>query len=127
MVDARIGNETRANEKWDRVFRALSAEPRRQIVQSLLAAPADRALSLPEAAVPSTAVYCPEDLRRELCHSHLPLLADMGFVEWSGEPLEVSRGPQFDEVAVVFEVVESNATEFPESLQSGQHFENGYV
>lgn len=105
--------------RWDAVFRAVSAEPRRQIVVNLLAAPPDRALSLPEAANPPYLLQNPERLASELVHRHLPLLADDGFVEWDREPFTVERGPVFEEVGVVFEALHAHADEIPHRLTEG--------
>lgn len=47
------------------------------------------------------------------------MLADMGFVEWETEPFVASRGPQFEQVAVVFEALQSSATDLPDELVVG--------
>jgi len=103
-------------ERWNRVFRALTAEPRRQMVLALMEAPPDRELSLPEAANPPYLLRDPEDLYTDLLHTHLPALAERGFVEWEREPLRVRRGPAFEEVAVVFEALQTHAAEIPPQL-----------
>ena len=118
-LDARIENGQRAIEKWDRVFTALSADPRRQLVASLLDAPPDETVPLPESAANPTVPTDPESLRRELLHRHLPKLADLGFIEWETEPFVASRGPQFDEVAAVMDAVQANASDIPDSLVIG--------
>ncbi|WP_135822239.1 hypothetical protein [Halostella litorea] len=117
-VDAKQA-EKRVIERWDEVFRALSAEPRRQMVVALLEAPPDRELSLPEAANPPYRLMDPEDLYVELKHSHLPLLESAGFVEYSTDPLRVARGPNFEEAAVVFEALQRNADRIPDPLVHG--------
>ncbi|NUC74060.1 hypothetical protein HTZ84_17430 [Haloterrigena sp. SYSU A558-1] len=118
-LDARIENGRRVIEKWDRVFTALSAEPRRQIVVSLLDAPPDRSISLPERAANPNVPTDPERLRCDLLHTHLPMLADLEFVDWEREPFVASRGPQFDEVAVVIDALQTAADDVPESLVIG--------
>ncbi|WP_290818775.1 hypothetical protein [Halovivax sp.] len=115
----RYENGVRVIERWDRVFRAVSSEPRRQLVVSLLDAPAGESVALPEGAISATVPDEPRDLRRSLRHRHLPLLADAGFVEWSADPFVASRGPRFDEVAVVFERLHAGAGELPDSLVIG--------
>lgn len=119
MNGVRFENGKRVIRGWNAVFKALSAEPRRQLVVSLLDSPADGSVPLPESAVNPNVPPNPDDLRRELFHRHLPLLADMGFVEWQSEPFVASRGPRFDEVAVVFEVLQANADDIPDSLVLG--------
>ncbi|WP_415382361.1 hypothetical protein [Halosimplex sp. TS25] len=103
-------------ERWNRVFRALTAEPRRQIVVALMEAPPERELSLPEAANPPYQLRNPETLYVDLVHTHLPVLAEHGFVEWERDPLVVERGPAFEETAVVFRALQAYAGEIPPQL-----------
>jgi DNA-binding transcriptional ArsR family regulator len=105
-------------ERWDTVFQALAAEPRRQVVVALLESDPDSALSLPEAANPSYMRFGPEQLSLELVHVHLPLLADGGFVEWEREPFAVERGPAFEEAAIVFESLYDNVDDIPAQLRT---------
>jgi len=112
-------NAERVIEGWDRLFGALSAEPRRQIIVALLEAPPGRELPLPEAANPPYALRDPEGLYIELEHSHLPVLADGGYVEWERNPLSVSRGPNFEEAAIVLEALQERADEIPDRLVHG--------
>jgi hypothetical protein len=118
-LDMRIENGRRVVEGWDRVFSALSAEPRRQLIVSLLDAPPNQSVSLPESATNPNIPADPEQLRLELSHRHLPMLADLGFLEWERDPLIASRGPKFDEVAVVFNALHATATDIPDSLVIG--------
>lgn len=119
MTVVRFENAKQVVDRWDRVFEAVSAEPRRQLVVSLLDNPADQSVSLPESAVNPSIPVDGEQLRRELHHRHLPLLADEGFVEWDTDPWVASRGPRFDEVAVVFDALHANANDIPDSLVFG--------
>lgn len=116
-----LGDEQKQRmiDRWDTVFQALGAEPRRQIVVSLLEAPEDRALSLPEAANPSYLREDPEMLATELIHSHLPELAAGDFVRWESEPFTVSRGPAFEEAAIVFQALHDCADAIPSRLVDG--------
>lgn len=130
MTEARFENGKSVIERWDRVFTALSAEPRRQIVVSLRDAPAEGTVPLPESAVNPNVPVDAETLRRELHHQHLPLLAEMEVIEWRRDPLEAARGPRFELVAVVFEALQSNARNLPDELVVGcqrleteRHFE----
>ncbi len=61
----------------------------------------------------------PDTLRVRLRHVHLPMLAEMGFVTWEADPWRASRGPRFDEVGAVFEALQSDAIEIPDSLVVG--------
>lgn len=105
--------------RWNRVFRALSAEPRRQIVLALMEAPPERELLLPEAANPSYLLANPDELAIQLVHTHLPLLAESEFVEWHRDPLRVERGPAFEEVEIVMDSVQTRAADIPSQLVQG--------
>jgi len=119
MTQPRYRNGKQIIERWNDVFDALSAEPRRQLVVSLLDAAPSESVPLPESAVNPNVPPDSEVLRQELRHRHLPKLADLGFVTWDRDPLVAVRGPRFDEAAVVFEALQSNATELPDSLVVG--------
>lgn len=112
-------DERRVIERWDRVFGALVAEPRRQLVVSLLETEPTEAVSLPEAAVNPDLSTDPERLRTELYHTHLPLLAEHGFVRWGTDPLRARRGPRFEEVGVVLDSLHRAAGDIPDSLVVG--------
>ncbi|AXR79715.1 hypothetical protein [Natrarchaeobaculum sulfurireducens] len=105
--------------RWDRVFDALSAEPRRQLVDALMDVPDDGWVQLPDAAVTPAIETSLETLHLELQHQHLPLLADGGYVEWERTPFSVTRGPRFDEVRIVLDGLYANATDIPVRLVAG--------
>ncbi|WP_247731037.1 hypothetical protein [Halovivax limisalsi] len=119
MAPSHHENGERVSERWNAVFEALSSEPRRQLIVSLLDAEANEPVPLPESAVMSNVPPDPETLRLELHHVHLPMLAELGFITWETDPLVAARGPQFDEVAVVFEAFHEVASSIPESLVVG--------
>lgn len=117
MTGHRRQEAREATRRWDRVFEALSAAPRRHLVDELAAVPDGGSVSLPDAAMPSAGAKLePEQLRIALHHRHLPMLADAGYIEWRREPFQAVRGPQFDEVAVVLDALFENAGTVPEHL-----------
>ncbi|MFC4540408.1 hypothetical protein ACFO5R_00460 [Halosolutus amylolyticus] len=119
MVGEHFENGDQVIENWDTVFKALSSEPRRQLIVSLLDAEPDHSVPLPESAIVPNVPPDPEMLRQELHHVHLPMLADNEFITWGTEPLVASRGSKFDQVAVVFEALHADATNIPDSLVIG--------
>ena len=119
MVFSRYETGKDVLERWDRVFEAVAAEPRRQLVVSLLDREPDQSVPLPESAVNPNVPVAPERLKQELKHCHLPLLAEKGFVEWESDPFVVSRGSRFEEVAVVFEALHTFAADVPDLLVIG--------
>jgi len=84
-----------------------------------LDAPPDQPVPLPESAAMPNCPPDPDVLCVELYHAHLPMLAEMGFITWETDPLVASRGPQFDEVAVVLDALHSMAASIPDSLVVG--------
>lgn len=104
-TDARLDDGRRVNEDRDSVFRALSAAPRRRLVASLVDVPPGEGVPLPESATAPVGSTEPARLRRELHHCHLPMLSELGFVDWEAEPFVAIRGPKFGDVAAVVEAV----------------------
>ncbi|WP_336034698.1 hypothetical protein [Halobacterium yunchengense] len=106
-------------DRWDDVFRAVASEPRRQLIVALLDESPDDTVALPASAANPRLPDDPDSLRALLYHHHLPLLADLEFVAWDVDPLVASRGPRFEEVAVVFEALHDWAADVPDSLALG--------
>ena len=117
-------NDSHSADRWNTVFKAVAAEPRRQIIVSLLDAPPDETIPLPEGAYNPNAAPDLETLRQELYHAHLPMLSEMEFVESESDPLVASRGPRFEEVAAVFEALHAQQTRIPDSLVVSQQLEH---
>ncbi|KAA9398836.1 hypothetical protein Har1130_11555 [Haloarcula sp. CBA1130] len=119
MTQQRYQNGKRVIKRWDEVFKAVTAEPRRQLIIALSDAHPDETVPLPESAVNPNVPRDPEVLRQKLYHCHLPMLSDHDFITWDTEPLVAGRGPRFEEVAAVFESLQSNAIDIPEPLVFG--------
>lgn len=119
MSVPRIENGRRVIQNWDRVFEAARAEPRRQLIFSLLDASPEASVPLPESAINPTVPSEPTALRQELLHCHLPQLADRGFIEWERDPFVAMRGPRFGEIGTVLATLESAAPALPDSLVEG--------
>ena len=49
----------------------------------------------------------------EMHHTHLPRLAEAGYVEWDREDDVLRRGPRFDEVAPLIELLVVHEDELP--------------
>mgnify|MGYP006294189197 CR=1 FL=1 len=119
MTNVRFDNGKRVIENWNQVFKAVSVEPRRQLIVSLMDSETADSVPLPESAMNPNVPVEAESLRVELYHTHLPILARNEFIEWEMDPLRASRGRRFNEVAVVFESLHSRATDTPDSLVIG--------
>lgn len=46
-------------------------------------------------------------------HVHLPKLEEYGFVEWHRDDNEVVKGPRFDEIRPLLELIEANRSKVP--------------
>ncbi|MBZ6494955.1 transcriptional regulator [Haloterrigena longa] len=56
-----------------------------------------------------------EALLTEMEHTHLPLLEDYGFINWDRDTHEVTKGPQFDEIRPLLELMVNHRDELPEN------------
>jgi hypothetical protein len=54
-----------------------------------------------------------ELLTTELYHTHLPKLADAGYIEWNEEDHTIRRGPNFDEIAPLLRLMTDHRDELP--------------
>lgn len=113
------GDRGQVVERWNDVFRAISTDPRRRLVLSLMGTDDGEAVPLPEGVAGPRSRLDSDEFLISLRHQHLPRLADDGFVRWESDPLVASRGPRFDEVAAVLGALEDYASELPTELVSG--------
>lgn len=115
MPSCPSGNQDWA-ERWDQLYEALGAEPRRMVIASLLDEPRERRLPLPDAAQSPNQPIDSETLSINLRHHHLPLLAEPEYVCWEDEPFVVQRGPRFNEPAFIIKMVTESIDELPMTL-----------
>lgn len=69
-----------AIERWDELHQVLASQERRMVIYSLMDAPQERRLPLPEAAMPPESTWDPERMSTCLRHNHLPQLAEAGYI-----------------------------------------------
>ena len=55
-----------------------------------------------------------ESLRIQMVHTHLPKLEDKGFIEWDREANIVQKGPRFEEIQPLLELMHNHADELPD-------------
>lgn len=48
-----------------------------------------------------------------LVHNHLPKLEEAGYITWNRETGEISKGPHFDEIEPLLDLIENHADELP--------------
>jgi len=49
----------------------------------------------------------------DLRHTHLPKLAEAGYIEWDQATGSISKGPRFDEIEPLLDLIERHADELP--------------
>jgi hypothetical protein len=49
----------------------------------------------------------------QLVHNHLPKLDDAGYITWDRDTGNISKGPRFDEIEPLLELIENHADELP--------------
>lgn len=54
------------------------------------------------------------ELLIEMRHVHLPKLADRGLIEWDRQDHEVLKGPNFDEIRPLLELLDDHQDELPD-------------
>lgn len=55
----------------------------------------------------------PDRVLLEMHHNHLPKLVEAGFVDWDREENVLRRGPRFDEIAPLIELMIDHRDELP--------------
>lgn len=90
---------------FDDCLRALEHERRREVLTALIDA---------ESPLSVTALADGEERGRlALNHHHLPVLADGGYVDWDRDTGRVRRGPRFDEIGTLLDLLRTHEDDFP--------------
>ncbi|MFC6977247.1 ArsR family transcriptional regulator [Halomicroarcula sp. GCM10025709] len=55
----------------------------------------------------------PERLEVQLLHSHLPKLAEKGYIDWNPEAETIRRGPNFHDIAPLLQLLDDHAEKLP--------------
>lgn len=94
--------------EMDRILDALGKRDRRRLLVMLRRGEVD--------SVSDVIVRGSEDVREvklRLVHTHLPRLEENGYIEWDRETGTISKGPQFEEIEPLLELIETHADELP--------------
>ena len=98
----------------DTFFRAVSnAQRRRLLVHMMFHNPEDESKVYTGDIETSD-----EELRRmliEMEHTHLPLLEEYGLIDWDREDQVVTKGPQFEEIRPVLQLMVTHQDELPDN------------
>jgi hypothetical protein len=106
--------QSRSLPKIDEVLLVLSNVHRRRMLLKLLDHnPRDERMELTDRAAEEADATL-DELEIEMFHVHLPKLAEEGFVDWDREAEEVTKGPRFDEIRPLLQLMVDHADELPE-------------
>jgi DNA-binding transcriptional ArsR family regulator len=56
-----------------------------------------------------------ELLKQQLYHTHLPKLADGGFIDWDRDSGTITRGPRFEEIEPLLRLMHDHQDELPDN------------
>jgi len=54
-----------------------------------------------------------DDAELQLVHNHLPRLEEAGYIEWDRDSGTISKGPRYDEIKPLLDLMENHADELP--------------
>lgn len=92
-----------SSESMDNLFRALADSHRRRLLFSLLEYNPQEGISIPDDAPAGEVDH--ESLYVEMVHCQLPMLEDVGYIEWDRQTQQVVKGPEFKSIQPVLETL----------------------
>lgn len=110
---ARRPNNLSGGESADQLnqaFEALRHPCRRHLLHVLTKKPSGQDVLLVELHDGCTDF---ESFETELNHVHLPKLTDYGYIDWEKAGDSVRRGPRFDEISPVVELLDNHQGQLP--------------
>ncbi len=99
----------------DQTMSILSNKYRRRLLFSLLDNSSEDGLPIPEAV--HTGEQRLEVLQTELVHTHLPKMGSTDVIRWDRETNTVSKGPAFEELRPLLELLDEHAEELPGTVK----------
>lgn len=60
-----------------------------------------------------------DEVTLSLYHTHFPILEEAGYIEWNRDTKIIRRGPAFDKIAPVLEILQSNQDVLPGEWPGG--------
>jgi hypothetical protein len=95
------------------MLRLLSSRERRRLLVDLMEEnPQEDRVSLPEDEVLRENER--EALQSQFVHVHLPKLEAAGYIRWDRESHEIVKGPKFDEIRPLLELIHEHRDELPD-------------
>ena len=111
MASERHSEQSGGESSFDAILDSLAHIQRRKLLVALLTHNPQDDESVVIDANESEA----EELTRllQMTHNHLPKLEDYGFITWNRETNEVSKGPNFEEIRPILELLQNHEDELP--------------
>jgi hypothetical protein len=97
----------------DEIFFVLANEHRRRLLDDLLEHNSQVGTDFHHRADEPIDEGELDRLNIEMIHIHLPKLEEMDFIWWDKATLTVRRGPRFDEIRPLLELMDNHADELP--------------
>lgn len=104
------GTSTRTTDELGRCFRALASEDRRRLLAELSPS-ADSTVIVPEEVNADGERL--ERVQHRFYHRHLPHLEDAGFIDWCRESDSVTRGPEYETIDPLLELMDAHSETLP--------------
>jgi hypothetical protein len=102
-----------SEERWCIIFDTLRDQSRRRVLTSLRDAEA-RTMGEILDEVERVDGRDRRALRIAFVHIHLPTLHDTGYIDWRREADKIRRGPNFEEIYPVLDVLDENRDRLPD-------------
>lgn len=96
----------------DEALLALANEHRRRLLVALLEHNPQDDVPVPENVHVGEKEL--EILQIEMWQTHLPKLEDAGFIHWDRETHTVSKGPRFEDIRSLLELMDNHSDELPD-------------
>ena len=98
----------------DTILTVLENQYRRRVLVALLEHNPQDANDLKNPSDSELADEDLETLRIHMTHTHLPKLEESGFIEWDRDTNSIRKGPKFDEIRPLLELMQNHADELPD-------------
>lgn len=99
--------------RWAESFNALENPYRRQLLIGLLNHTSDKNTSVEPLSLLTGDVDV-ETAEVAIRHVHLPKLDKLGFIDWNRQTSEICRGPEWNKIGPVVEMIHTHRDELPD-------------
>lgn len=101
-------------DKWIGIGKVISDRRRRQLLVALMEQTSRDTDEISPLEVTMDSETESEQLQVELRHNHLPTLEKWDYIEWDRERGTISKGPRWDEIAPLLDLITSHQEKLPD-------------